>query len=128
MVSDNPGCGGWTFAQSEGIAVLQFPSKKHTPGEHSISAEALPAALQDLGIDFICLAGFLKVVILLLPFGRLLMVCEYRKHHKCLENLISSIANVMSGSYTGLAGLGLRDMRENLIELSHWSPRSVPGP
>lgn len=61
LVSDVPGCGGWEFAQAEGLPVLQFPSKKHPPGQHAIAAEALSGALQDLGVDFICLAGFLKV-------------------------------------------------------------------
>jgi folate-dependent phosphoribosylglycinamide formyltransferase PurN len=61
VVSDKPGCGGWKFAQSKGIAVLQFPSKKHESGEHAVTIEALPATLRDLNIDFICLAGFLKV-------------------------------------------------------------------
>lgn len=61
MVSDNPGCGGWQFAQQNGIGVVQFPSKKHLPGEHAVEASELPAALQAVGVDFICLAGFLKV-------------------------------------------------------------------
>lgn len=62
VVSDKPGCGGWKFAQSKGIAVLQFPSKKHESGEHAVTIEALPATLRDLNIDFICLAGFLKLI------------------------------------------------------------------
>lgn len=62
VVSDIPSCGGWNFAHSEEIAVLQFPSKKHAPGEHAVTVEGLPQALQDLGVDFICLAGFLKLV------------------------------------------------------------------
>lgn len=62
VVSDKPGCGGWEFAQSNGIAVLQFPSKKHESGEHAVTIEALPATLRDLNIDFICLAGFLKLI------------------------------------------------------------------
>lgn len=87
MVSDKPGCGGWAFAQSEGIEVLQFPSKKHAPGEYAISAEALPAALQDLGIDFVCLAGFLKVGILYAAVDvRVILdtvrVEEKSKHHR----------------------------------------------
>ncbi len=60
-MSDVPGCGGWEFAQAGGIPVLQLPSKNHPPGQHAIAAEALSGALQDLGVDFICLAGFLKV-------------------------------------------------------------------
>ncbi len=61
VVADNPGCGGWRFAVEQGIAVLQFPSKKHPPGAHAVALEQLPGALQAAGVDFICLAGFLKV-------------------------------------------------------------------
>lgn len=61
VVSDNPGCGGWQFAQRHGIDVLQFPSKRHPPGEHAVELPELPAALQAIDVDYICLAGFLKV-------------------------------------------------------------------
>ena len=61
VVADNPECGGWRFAKAAGIAVLQFPSKKHAPGSAAVELAALPGALQDAGVDFICLAGFLKV-------------------------------------------------------------------
>jgi folate-dependent phosphoribosylglycinamide formyltransferase PurN len=61
VVSDNPGCGGWQYAQRHGIEVLQFPSKRHPPGEHAVELPELPAALQAVDVDYICLAGFLKV-------------------------------------------------------------------
>lgn len=61
MVSDNPGCGGWLFAQQHSIEVLQFPSKRHPPGEFAVELGQLPAALQAMDVDFVCLAGFLKV-------------------------------------------------------------------
>jgi len=62
VVSDVPGCGGWEFAQAQGIPVLHFPSKKHPPGKNAVTAEALPAALEQLSVDWICLAGFLKLI------------------------------------------------------------------
>jgi len=61
VVADNPGCGGWRFAEEHGVATLQFPTKKHAPGPHAVALEELPTALQALDVDYICLAGFLKV-------------------------------------------------------------------
>lgn len=60
-MSDNPGCGGWQYARRHGIEVLQFPSKRHPPGEHAVELPELPAALQAIDVDYVCLAGFLKV-------------------------------------------------------------------
>ena len=60
--------------------MLQFPSKKHPPGPHAIAREALQGALQDLGVDFICLAGFLKVSVrpeLRRPSGACLISHQY---------------------------------------------------
>jgi hypothetical protein len=32
VVSDKPGCGGWTFAQDLGIATMHFPPKRGDAG------------------------------------------------------------------------------------------------
>mmetsp|Transcript_21468 Transcript_21468/g.29835 ORF Transcript_21468/g.29835 Transcript_21468/m.29835 type:complete len:303 (+) Transcript_21468:98-1006(+) len=59
VVSDKPGCGGWEFAREVGIPTLHFPPKK---GQEGLSAGDVVALLKEAQVDYVLLAGFLKLV------------------------------------------------------------------
>lgn len=60
VVTDKPGCGGAEYAREEGIPVLLFP-KTSTLNE-GLSAVDLVSSLREFEIDFVLLAGFLKLI------------------------------------------------------------------
>jgi len=59
VVSDKPGCGGWEWAKENSIPTYAFPPKKGEPG---LSASEIVDILQSARTDYVCLAGFLKLV------------------------------------------------------------------
>lgn len=62
-MSDVPSCGGVTYAKEHGIVTLTFPASKKGlfPG---LSKEELVQQLTEVhAVDFVLLAGFLKVSI-----------------------------------------------------------------
>eukprot|EP00271_Cylindrocystis_brebissonii_P004290 TRINITY_DN15926_c0_g1_i1.p1 TRINITY_DN15926_c0_g1~~TRINITY_DN15926_c0_g1_i1.p1 ORF type:complete len:310 (-),score=33.92 TRINITY_DN15926_c0_g1_i1:195-1124(-) len=61
VVSDKPECGGCAYAVKEQIPVLPFPrSAKFAP--EGLSAEDLVISLRRLSVDYVVLAGFLKLL------------------------------------------------------------------
>ncbi|KAL5222787.1 hypothetical protein ABZP36_027500 [Zizania latifolia] len=54
------GCGGAEHARDNGIPVVVFPKSKSAP--EGISADELLNALRELRVDFILLAGYLKLI------------------------------------------------------------------
>lgn len=62
VVSDKPGCGGWTFAEQHGVPTLRFPPPKGEGGDVDAAAAAAAATLrEEHGVRFVALAGYLKV-------------------------------------------------------------------
>ncbi|KQJ82658.1 phosphoribosylglycinamide formyltransferase, chloroplastic [Brachypodium distachyon] len=60
LVTDKPGCGGAEHARSNGVPVVVFPkSKSATEG---VSVSELLNTMRDLGVDFVLLAGYLKLI------------------------------------------------------------------
>lgn len=53
-------CGGAKYAKDAGIPVILFPKPKNT--NEGISSEDLVASLRDYKVDFILLAGYLKLI------------------------------------------------------------------
>lgn len=64
-MSDVPGCGGWRYAQDQGIPTEAFPASAKTKvdGECiALSTEDLLRALKEnYAVDYVLLAGYLKV-------------------------------------------------------------------
>lgn len=60
LVTDKPGCGGAEFARCNGIPVVVFPKSKSAP--EGLSAAELLNILRDLKVDFVLLAGYLKLI------------------------------------------------------------------
>ena len=56
-MSDKPGCGGWQYAEQQGIATLHYNPKDKTCPPASQVVEQLQVA----AIDYVALAGYLKV-------------------------------------------------------------------
>ncbi|BAT06117.1 Os08g0501132, partial [Oryza sativa Japonica Group] len=54
------GCGGAEHARGNGIPVVVFPNSKSTP--EGISTDELLNALRELRVDFIILAGYVKLI------------------------------------------------------------------
>lgn len=62
VVTNAPSCGGADYARAHGIPVLVHPPPKADPAA-GLDADALNAALQgEYGVDFIILAGYMKLV------------------------------------------------------------------
>jgi len=59
VVSDKSGCGGWTYAVEKGMTTVLFPPKK---GEEGNSAADVVKILKAEQIDYVLLAGYLKLV------------------------------------------------------------------
>lgn len=59
-MSDVPSCGGVSYAKDQGIPTLTYPASKKGlfPG---LSKEQLVQELTDRGVDYVILAGYLKV-------------------------------------------------------------------
>uniref|UniRef100_A0A0D9X9E8 Phosphoribosylglycinamide formyltransferase, chloroplastic n=1 Tax=Leersia perrieri TaxID=77586 RepID=A0A0D9X9E8_9ORYZ len=60
LVTDKPGCGGAEHARGNGIPVVVFPKSKSVP--EGVSTGDLLNSLRGLGVDFILLAGYLKLI------------------------------------------------------------------
>ncbi|XP_051128210.1 phosphoribosylglycinamide formyltransferase, chloroplastic [Andrographis paniculata] len=60
LVASKHDCGGAEYARGNGIPVIVFPTKKDT--QKGFSAEDLVSALRSLEVDFILLAGYLKLI------------------------------------------------------------------
>ncbi|KAL0442999.1 UNVERIFIED_CONTAM: Phosphoribosylglycinamide formyltransferase, chloroplastic [Sesamum latifolium] len=60
LVTNKHDCGGAEYARSKGIPVIVFPKRKDT--EEVFSAEDLVSALRSVKVDFILLAGYLKLI------------------------------------------------------------------
>lgn len=60
VVTNKSGCGGAEYARSKNIPVILFPKTKDEP--HGLSASDLVATLRSFEIDFILLAGYLKLI------------------------------------------------------------------
>ena len=57
IISDKPSCGGWQYAEEQGIATLHY-NPKNTTG---LSGSEVVDQLQAAGIEYVALAGYLKV-------------------------------------------------------------------
>lgn len=60
LVTDKPGCGGAEHARGNGIPVIVFPKSKSVP--EGLSTAELLNVLRELKVDFILLAGYLKLI------------------------------------------------------------------
>lgn len=60
LVTDKPGCGGAEYATNNGIPVLVFPKSKSAP--EGISVAQLLDTLRGNNVDFVLLAGYLKLI------------------------------------------------------------------
>lgn len=60
VVTNKSSCGGAEYARSKNIPVILFPKTKDEP--HGLSASDLVATLRSFEIDFILLAGYLKLI------------------------------------------------------------------
>mmetsp|Transcript_4917 Transcript_4917/g.11921 ORF Transcript_4917/g.11921 Transcript_4917/m.11921 type:complete len:297 (-) Transcript_4917:175-1065(-) len=64
VVSDVPGCGGWVFAESLSIPTLTYPTprKGESASQGLTSDELVHALKQHHRVDYVVLAGYLKLV------------------------------------------------------------------
>lgn len=60
LVTNKPDCGGADYARDRGIPVIVFPKPKNS--DEGFSPEDLVAALRTYNVDFILLAGYLKLI------------------------------------------------------------------
>nr|XP_018675888.1 PREDICTED: phosphoribosylglycinamide formyltransferase, chloroplastic-like isoform X2 [Musa acuminata subsp. malaccensis] len=60
LVTDKPGCGGAEYARDNLIPVVIFPGSKSSPD--GVSAFELVATLRKFEVDFLLLAGYLKLI------------------------------------------------------------------
>ncbi|KAL0363165.1 UNVERIFIED_CONTAM: Phosphoribosylglycinamide formyltransferase, chloroplastic [Sesamum calycinum] len=60
LVTNKHDCGGAEYARGKGIPVIVFPKRKDT--EELFSGEDLVIALRSFKVDFILLAGYLKLI------------------------------------------------------------------
>ncbi|CAA0837203.1 Phosphoribosylglycinamide formyltransferase-chloroplastic [Striga hermonthica] len=60
LVTNKPDCGGAEYARDNGIPVIVFPRRKD--GQEVFSAKDLVVALRSYDVDFILLAGYLKLI------------------------------------------------------------------
>lgn len=60
VVSDKPDCGGCEYAREHNIPVFTFPRGKWAPD--GMSSEELVEALRQLGVEYVVLAGYLKLL------------------------------------------------------------------
>ncbi|XP_020251649.1 phosphoribosylglycinamide formyltransferase, chloroplastic-like isoform X2 [Asparagus officinalis] len=60
LVTDKPGCGGAEYASNHGIPVIFFPKTESSP--EGLSAVDLVTSLRNFNVDFILLAGYLKLI------------------------------------------------------------------
>ncbi|KAJ6824168.1 phosphoribosylglycinamide formyltransferase, chloroplastic-like isoform X1 [Iris pallida] len=60
LVTDKPGCGGADYARANGIPVILFPKTKSSA--EGLSPVDLITTLRNFKVDFILLAGYLKLI------------------------------------------------------------------
>lgn len=60
LATNKSGCGGAEYARGKGIPVILFPKAKDEP--EALSPNDLVAALRGFEVDFILLAGYLKLI------------------------------------------------------------------
>ncbi|KAJ4835383.1 Phosphoribosylglycinamide formyltransferase (GART) [Turnera subulata] len=60
LVTNKSGCGGAEYARGSNIPVILFPRTKEEP--EGLSPADLVAALRELEVDFVLLAGYLKLI------------------------------------------------------------------
>ncbi|KAL9248051.1 hypothetical protein vseg_021414 [Gypsophila vaccaria] len=60
LVTSKTGCGGAVYARENGIPVIQFPKTKDTT--EGMSVDDLVSALRKYEVDFVLLAGYLKLI------------------------------------------------------------------
>ncbi|KAH7545924.1 phosphoribosylglycinamide formyltransferase, chloroplastic [Ziziphus jujuba] len=60
LVTNKQGCGGALYAREKGIPVISFPKTKDEPD--GLSTACLVATLRRFEVDFILLAGYLKLI------------------------------------------------------------------
>ncbi|KAH7838145.1 hypothetical protein Vadar_022552 [Vaccinium darrowii] len=60
LVTNKPGCGGAEYARDNSIPVILFPNMKREPD--SLSANDLVTTLRKYKVDFILLAGYLRLI------------------------------------------------------------------
>lgn len=91
VVTNKSSCGGAEYARSKNIPVLLFPKTKDEP--HGLSASELVATLRHFEIDFILLAGYLKLIPLEL----------IQAYSKCILNIHPSLLPAFGGKgYYGM--------------------------
>ncbi|XP_013585998.1 PREDICTED: phosphoribosylglycinamide formyltransferase, chloroplastic isoform X2 [Brassica oleracea var. oleracea] len=61
LVTNKKDCGGAEYARSNGIAVLVFPKPKRESSD-GLSPTELVDVLREYGVDFVLLAGYLKLI------------------------------------------------------------------
>ncbi|EOA38722.1 hypothetical protein CARUB_v10010847mg [Capsella rubella] len=61
LVTNKKDCGGAEYARSNGIPVLVFPKAKREPSD-GLSPTELVDVLREYGVDFVLLAGYLKLI------------------------------------------------------------------
>lgn len=60
LVTNKGGCGGASYARENGIPVIVFPRTRDEPD--GLSPEDLVKKLREFGVDFVLLAGYLKLI------------------------------------------------------------------
>jgi len=92
-VSDAPGCGAWAYARQAGMPTICYPHS--TKPYLDMPADAPPPLdthnlihmlKQQLGVDFVILAGYLKVVVAIYN-------AQLAAGKHCLLPSISNVAN-----------------------------------
>ncbi|ESQ33707.1 hypothetical protein EUTSA_v10008369mg [Eutrema salsugineum] len=62
LVTNKNDCGGAEYARSNGIPVLVFPKPQRESSSDGLSPEELVDVLRKYGVDFVLLAGYLKLI------------------------------------------------------------------
>ncbi|KAK9691796.1 hypothetical protein RND81_09G220700 [Saponaria officinalis] len=60
LVTNKTSCGGAAYARENGIPVIQFPKTKND--SEGLSTDGLVSALRKYEVDFVLLAGYLKLI------------------------------------------------------------------
>ncbi|EEF33342.1 phosphoribosylamine-glycine ligase, putative [Ricinus communis] len=91
VVTNKQDCGGAEYARDKEIPVVLFPRTKDEP--HGLSPSDLVAALRELEVDFILLAGYLKLIPAELS----------RAYPRCIFNIHPSLLPAFGGKgYYGM--------------------------
>ncbi|KAG6641844.1 phosphoribosylglycinamide formyltransferase, chloroplastic [Carya illinoinensis] len=91
LVTNKRGCGGAEYAKDKGIPVVLFPKSKDKPD--GLSPSELVSALRRFEVDFIILAGYLKLI----------PVELIRAYHRSIINIHPSLLPAFGGKgYYGM--------------------------